>query len=167
MESKTEARLEVNKETLSTVVDNTVEMKAILKGNSEQYNLYKNPTIAFELPEEVEEIKVNSVDLIYDNELKVKNYEVTGRTLKVYLEGEQKNYKDLSIEGTVIVVNANINVNKKSATKDSKITMIYQNNEETNSDSKEIRIVAPKDVTAINSIKELNVETIGQEETKK
>lgn len=72
MESKTEARLEVNKETLSTVVDNTVEMKAILKGNSEQYNLYKNPTIAFELPEEVEEIKVNSVDLIYDNELKVK-----------------------------------------------------------------------------------------------
>lgn len=166
-ESKTEARLEVNKETLSTVVDNTVEMKAILKGNSEQYNLYKNPTIAFELPEEVEEIKVNSVDLIYDNELKVKNYEVTGRTLKVYLEGEQKNYKDLSIEGTVIVVNANINVNKKSATKDSKITMIYQNNEETNSDSKEIRIVAPKDVTAINSIKELNVETIGQEETKK
>ena len=45
--------------------------------------------------------------------------------------------------------------------------MIYQNNEETNSDSKEIRIVAPKDVTAINSIKELNVETIGQEETKK
>lgn len=167
VESKTEARLEVNKETLSTVVDNTVEMKAILKGNSEQYNLYKNPTIAFELPEEVEEIKVNSVDLIYDNELKVKNYEVTGRTLKVYLEGEQKNYKDLSIEGTVIVVNANINVNKKSATKDSKITMIYQNNEETNSDSKEIRIVAPKDVTAINSIKELNVETIGQEETKK
>lgn len=166
-ESKTEARLEVNKETLSTVVDNTVEMKAILKGNSEQYNLYKNPTITFELPEEVEEIKVNSVDLIYDNELKVKNYEVTGRTLKVYLEGEQKNYKDLSIEGTVIVVNANINVNKKSATKDSKITMIYQNNEETNSDSKEIRIVAPKDVTAINSIKELNVETIGQEETKK
>lgn len=45
--------------------------------------------------------------------------------------------------------------------------MIYQNNEETNSDSKEIRIVALKDVTAINSIKELNVETIGQEETKK
>ena len=166
-ESKTEARLEVNKETLSTVVDNTVEMKAILKGNSEQYNLYKNPTITFELPEEVEKIKVNSIDLIYDNELKVKNYEVTGRTLKVYLEGEQKNYKDLSIEGTVIVVNVNINVNKKSATKNSKITMIYQNSEETNSDSKEIRIVAPKDVTAINSIKELNVETIGQEETKK
>lgn len=166
-ESKTEARLEVNKETLSTVVDNTVEMKAILKGNSEQYNLYKNPTITFELPEEVEKIKVNSIDLIYDNELKVKNYEVTGRTLKIYLEGEQKNYKDLSIEGTVIVVNVNINVNKKSATKNSKITMIYQNSEETNSDSKEIRIVAPKDVTAINSIKELNVETIGQEETKK
>lgn len=166
-ESKTEARLEVNKETLSTVVDNTVEMKAILKGNSEQYNLYENPTITFELPEEVEEIKVNSVDLIYDNELKVKNYEVTGRILKVYLEGEQKNYKDLSIEGTVIVVNANISVNKKSATKDSKITMTYQNKEETNSESKGIRIVAPKDVTAINSIKELNVETIGQEETKK
>ena len=166
-ESKTEARLETNKETLSTIVDNTVEMKAILKGNNEQYKLYKNPVITFNLPEEVEEINNVDLNLIYENELKIKDYKINKNTLTVYLEGEQTNYKDSSIEGAILVVNANIIVNKKSATKDSKITMTYQNQEETESEAKEIRIIAPKDITTINSIEELNVETMGQEETKK
>ena len=166
-ESKTEARLEVDKETLSTIVENTVEMRAVLKGNSEKYNLYENPSITFELPEEVEEIKVNSLDLIYETELKVKNYDTNGRTLIVNLEGKQTDYKDLSIEGAVLVVNANVVVNKKAASADSQITMTYKNQELTGTDVKDIRIVAPKDVTVINSIKELNIETIGQEEIKK
>lgn len=165
-ESKTEARLEVNKETLSTIVENTVEMRAILKGNSEQYNLYENPSITFELPEEVQEIKVNSLDLIYEKELKVKNYETNTRTLTVYLEGKQTDYKDSSIEGAILIVNANVIVNKKSASNDSQITMTYQNQETTGTDTKNIRIVAPKDVTVINSIKDLNVETIGEEDIK-
>ena len=165
-ESKTAARLEVNKDTLSTVVENNVEMRAILQGNNEQYNLYSNPTIQFELPEEVTEIKVNSVDLIYETELKVRNYEINGHTLTIYLEGNQTGYKDLSIEGAVLVINANIVVNNKTATKDSQITMTYNNEGTTGTDAKPIRIVAPTDVTTINSIKDLGVETIGQEESK-
>lgn len=167
LESKTEARLEVNKETLSTIVENTVEMRAILKGNSEQYNLYENPSITFELPEEVEEIKVNSLDLIYETELKIANYDIKGRTLTVNLEGKQTDYKDLSVEGAVLVVNANVIINKKAASSDSQIAMTYKNQEETGIITEAIRVVAPKDVTVINSIKELNIETIGQEEIKK
>ncbi|MGN1297254.1 MAG: SdrD B-like domain-containing protein [Clostridia bacterium] len=165
-ESKTEARLEVNKDTLSTVVENNVEIKTILKGNNEQCNLYSNPSIKIELPEEVEDIKINSIDLIYETELKVKNYDINGSTLTIYLEGKQTGYKDLSIEGAVLVINSNIIVNKKSATKDSQITMTYNNEGTTGTDSKSIRIVAPTDVTTINSIKDLGVETIGQEELK-
>lgn len=166
-ESKTEARLELDKETLSTIIENTVEMRAVLQGNSEQYNLYENPSITFELPEEVEGIKVNSLDLIYESELKVKNYDTNGRTLTINLEGKQTDYKDLSIEGAVLVVNANVIVNRKAASADTQITMTYKNQEETGIDERKIRIVAPKDVTTINSIKELNIETIGQEEIKK
>ena len=166
-ESNTEARLEVNKDTLSTIIENTVEMRAILKGNSEKYNLYENPSITFELPEEVEKIEINSLDLIYETELKVKNYDIDGRKLTVNLEGKQTDYKNLSIEGAILVVNANVIVNKKAASNDSQITMTYQNHETKGTVAKEIRIVAPKDVTVINSIKELNIETIGQEEIKK
>lgn len=165
-ESTTEARLEVNKDTLSTVVENNVEIKAILKGNNEQYNLYSNPSIQFELPEEVEKIEMNSIDLIYETELNVKSYDIDGRTLTIYLEGKQTEYKDLSIEGAILIINANLTVNKKSATKDSQITMTYYNEETTGTDTKSIRIVAPTDVTTIHTIKDLGVETIGQEELK-
>lgn len=166
-ESKTEARLEVDKETLSTVVGNTVEMKAVLKGNSGQYNLYNNPTITFELPEEVEKIELNSDPyFVYETELKVKDYNINGRTLTINIEGKQTEYKNLSVEGAILVVNANVTVNKKASTKDEQITMTYNNEGTTQTDTKTIKIVAPKDITTINSIKELDVETIGQEEVK-
>lgn len=165
-ETKTEAELLVNKDTLSTVVENNVEMKAVLKGNNEQYNLFKNPVITFELPADVESASVKSANIIYDNELKIKNCEVNGRIITVYLEGEQTEYKNPGIEGTVIILNINAVVNKKAATKDAKINMTVTNNEENVTDSKNIRIVAQKDITPINSIKQLNIETIGQEEIK-
>ena len=165
-ETKTDAELLVNKDTLSTVIENNVEMKAVLKGNSEKYNLFKNPVITFELPADVQSASVKSANIIYDNELKIKNCEVNGRIITVYLEGEQTEYKSPSIEGTVIILNINAVVNKKAATKDAKINMTVTNNEENVTDSKNIRIVAQKDITPINSIKQLNIETIGQEEIK-
>lgn len=167
-ETTTEARFEINKQTLSTVIANDVEIKAILKANSEKYNLYKNPTFVFELPEDVESIQLTSDPyFIYENELKVKDYNiVNGRILTISVEGEQTSYKDLSIEGAVLIIKANIIVNKKSATKDGQIIMKYENNQVTGTDSKTIKIVAQKDITTINSIKDLDVETIGEEETK-
>lgn len=172
--AKTEARLELNKETLSTVITNNIEIKAILKSNNERYDLYKNPQIAIELPSQVENIKINSVDLIYENELKVKDYTVDGKIIKISLEGEQTQYKNTAIEGAHVVVNADLIVNKKAATKDETIKMAYNNQnvltyangENAGVDAQTIKIVAPKDITTINSIKDLQVETIGQEETK-
>lgn len=166
-ESKTEVNLKVNKDTLSTVVENNVEIRAILKGENEKYNLYKNPSFAFELPQEVENININSIDLIYETELKVRNYKTNGRIITVELEGEQTKYKDTSVEGAIIVLNLNINVNKKVSTRDTKIRMAYKNDDITGTNETSIKIVAPKDVTAIQSIKELGVETVGQEDSKK
>ena len=166
-ESKTEVTFEANKDSLSTVITNNVEIRATLKGNNEQYNLFKNPVIRFELPEEVENITVNSLDLIYETELKIRNYEIQGRTITVYLEGEQTGYKEAGIEGTVLVLNANITVNKKSATTDSKVTLTYENDGAIGTTDKAIKIVAPKDMTVVHSIKELGIETIGQTETQK
>lgn len=168
-DSETEATLNLNKETLSTVVTNNVEMKVTLKSNDEKYELYKNPTFKIELPSQVEAVKVNSIDIMYDNELKVANCQVAGNIINIKLEGEQTQYKDQAIEGTNIIINADITVNKKSATKEEEIKMTYYNEngvKNNKSTSQKIKIVAPKDITTINSIKDLHVETIGQEESK-
>ena len=168
-ETKTEAELLVDKDTLSTVVENNVEMKAVLKGNNEQYNLFKNPIITFKLPQDIDKITLSrEPKIVYDTELKIKDTEINDKdkTITVYLEGEQTQYKNTSIEGTVIVVNANIVVNKKASSKDTKVNMTIVNGEQQVNDEKAIKIVAPKDITVINSISELNIETTGQEEQK-
>ena len=166
-EATTEASLQTNKDTLSTVVDNNVEMRAILKSNNEKENLYSNPSIKFELPESVENISITGIDLVYESELQIKNYKVDGRTIIVNLAGTQTQYKESGIEGAILIVNANVKVNRRAPTQDSQITMTVNNNQEEAKDEKAIKVVAPTDMTVINNINTLGVETIGQEESTK
>ncbi len=163
--SETKAELEVNKESLSTVIKNNVEIKAVLNSNHEKYDLYKNPQITIELPEQVENITINNIDILYENELEIKNYTAEGRTIKVFLEGQQTQYKEEAIEGAVLVMDTAIEVNRKATTRDEEIRMTYQN-QEVGTSAKAIKIVAPTDITTIYSIQDLGVETLGQEEKK-
>lgn len=169
-ETKTQATAEINKDTLSTIIDNEIQLKAVLNSNIEEYDLYKNPTLKMQLPEEVESIDISSVDLVYETEMKIKNYRVEGNTIVVELEGEQTSYKTQAINGANIIINAKVALNKIVASKEQVIKMIYtnQNAKETQSIVQiPIKIVAPKDITAVHSINELGVETIGQDEIKK
>lgn len=168
-ETITQSRFEINKDTLSTVVDNSVEIRATLLSNNEKYDLYQNPVFTFELPEQVQNAEITSVELLYENELKVANYTVDGRNIVVTLEGKQTNYKDAAIEGAVLVINANISLNRNTATTDSKVTMYYQNEiahsyQDEAKQEQAIKIIAPKDMTVINSIPAISLETTGQEE---
>ena len=164
--SKIEAKIEMNKESLSTAIANDVEIKATLLSNNEKYNLYENPEILITLPEQVENVTINSVDLLYEEELTVQDYKVNGRTLVVHLAGKQTSYKEEVIEGAVIVINATIKINKKSASQEEAISMACTNiNGEQATASKNVKIVAPKSMTLIQSIPGLAVETIGQEES--
>lgn len=165
-ESETKANLEVSKESLSTVIGNNVEIKATLTSNNEKYDLYKNPEIAIQLPEQVENIQINSIDLLYENELKIKDYTVEGKTIKVALEGEQTSYKEETIEGATLIIGTTIDVNRKASTKEETINMTYQNQTSKKNEQRPIKIVAPTDLTTIYSIQGLGIETIGQEENK-
>ena len=172
-ETITQSKFEVNKDTLSTVVDNSVEIRATLLTNNEQYDLYQNPVFTFELPEQVQSVDIRSVDLLYENELKIANYNVDGRNIVVTLTGKQTDYKDIAVEGAVLVINADLTLDKKAASISSNITMYYQNENAHQYDGEEargiqkqeIRIVAPKDVTVINSIPTISLETTGQDES--
>lgn len=172
-ETSTEARLELNRDSLSTVVSNNIEMKLVLKTDDESKDLYKNPIFRIELPEQVESIQINKVDLLYEDELKVASCTTDGRYINLKLNGEQTSYKAQSIEGANVIIDATINVNKTSIAKPESINVLYKNEkantyangEEVGRTSKDIEVVAPKDVTAINSIKALNVETVGENDT--
>ena len=90
----TESKLEINRDTLSTVIANNVEIKAVLLSNNEKYDLYTNPQISIQLPDEVENITINNIDILYENELSLSNYEVNGKTINITLTGSQKQYKE-------------------------------------------------------------------------
>lgn len=167
----TEATLETNRKELSTVIENEVELKAILKSKSESNDLYKNPILNVEFPEDVEEITINDVSIMYEDELKVKNCTLDGRVLKIEIEGEQTQYSGSAVEGANIVINARVRLNKKSATKDTKITMTYANENakayaNEGKSFADIKVVAPTDVTTVTTIEQLNVEEVSQDTTK-
>ena len=171
-ETTTQSKFEIDKNTLSTVVDNSVEIRATLLSNDEQYDLYQNPVFRFELPEQVQNIQISGVELLYENELTVANYTVDGRNIVVTLAGKQTSYKETAVEGAVLVINANLTLDRKTATSNTNITMYYENknahlykdNASIGTEAKEIRIVAPKDLTVINSIPAISIETNGQED---
>ena len=163
----TEAGLEINKADLSTVIENDIELKALLKSKNESNDLYKNPTLNIEFPEQVEEIKINDISLLYDEELRIKDYDLNGRVLTVRLEGEQTNYTENAVEGTIIVINGKVKLNKKAATADSQIVMSYSNEKAKAyaNDAKaaaNVKVVAPTDVTTVTTIEQLNIEEVNQ-----
>ena len=172
-ETTTETRLEISRNTLSTIVANDIEMKLILKTDEESKDLYRNPTFTIELPEQVESVQVNSINVLYEDELTIANYTVDGRYITIQMAGDQTAYKSQSVEGANIIINATINVNRTSIAKPEAINVTYINEkanayanaEDIGRISQEIEVVAPKDVTVINSIDALDVETIGEEET--
>lgn len=169
--STTTARLELNKDSLSTLVSNDIEMKAILSSNNEAYDLYENPVINIELPQQVESINLKSVNLLYENELKIVNYSVNGRTIIITLEGKQTSYKEPSIEGATIVINAEVTLNKKATSSEESINLYYTNNnvntykenQDMGRESVKINVVSPKGLITTNNIEALGIQTIAQE----
>lgn len=173
-EPQTSAKIEISRKNLSTVLENRgVEIKAILESNKESNDLYKNPTIRIELPSQIQEINVNSIKLLYEDELKISDAKLTTengkKVINIKLAGEQTNYKDIAIEGSTIIINANLKLDRKTTSSDEAVTLTYTNekatsykeNKEIGTESTPVSIVSPKGLITVNNIDNLGVETIG------
>lgn len=167
----TEAKVSVDAEQLSTVVKNHIDMKITLLSNEEKYDLYEDPSFTITLPKQVEGIHITNISKLYDDNNEFGDtiqYALNGNNINLVLKGKQRNYT-ATVEGITLVVEAEIQVNKTVATSDEQIVVAYQNaNAVTYANnaiaSTPIKITAPKEITAVNSIRELAVETIGEEE---
>ena len=177
-ETQTDAVLEINKDSLNTMQENEIEAKAILKENSEANDLYKNPTIEIELPEQVEQAEITNINKMYADNFNISKYDIeekNGRKIiRVKLVGEDTKYVENIICGPTVVLNLKLTLNKLAKTSTEKIKMNYTNekakgykdNAQTGTEEKEIQITSPTGIITTNKIKELNVNTIGEEENK-
>lgn len=167
----TESKIAVDTEQLSTVIGNHIKMKITLLSNEEKYDLFENPRFTIALPQQVENIQITNISKLYDDNNEFGDsvkYAINGNNINLVLDGKQTNYTT-TVEGITLVIDAQVQVGKTAATNEEQIVMTYQNNNAVSyannaTASTPIKITAPKEITAVNSIQELSVETIGEEE---
>lgn len=164
-EPTTKAEATISNTSLSTVVTNQdVKITAILKTDTLDCNLYENPIIEFRLPAEIENINVDSLEVLFETEgskLTAKNASLIPnqdgtKTICIELEGKQTEYTLGSVsKGVNVVVIADITVNRKTPSKNSNITVKFTNRNdapEAVEVAMPISFVAPVGVFTISSM---------------
>ena len=132
-DTETRVDFSMDSNSFSTSEVNDINMKLTLKTNEEKYELFKNPTFEIEFPTAVENVEIKSVNLVYKNGLSIESYDVltgtTGnKTLRVKLSGVQSEYKlDSTIDGTQVVINADVTINKLTPNGAAKVKVTYKN----------------------------------------
>lgn len=171
-ETTSQAEFTVNKTNLSTMTENKdVIIGVKLRTDSTKYDLYKNPTIKIQLPKCVEELTVNSFDKLYGSEFAIEKatYSKSNRLIEVVLKGEQTEYIESATQ-LYLQINANMKLDQTTASKTDKITMEYSNENaivKTSTIEKEIGIVAPSGLIAINNIENYDIQGISGTSTQK
>ena len=133
VDTKTEAKLEVNNSNLSTLQTNeNVQFLVTLVSNNEQYDLYKNPSIEIVLPREININVKNITQLNRQNELTIVeprliNNEDGTKTISLHLQGEQLSFENNINEGIQISIIADITIDKTVPTMQTEISMNYTN----------------------------------------
>ena len=177
-ETTTTAKLEINKEALNTVQENEIQAKVTLNEDTEANDLYKNPQIEIELPEQIETAEITNINKMYADNFDIttsKIEEKNGRKIiKIGLTGEDKTYVENIIGGPTIIVDLKVSLNKTAKTETKQITMTYtnekaqgyENGEKQGIATKTIEITSPTGIITTNKIEELNVSTVGEEDNK-
>lgn len=159
-ETTTKAHVEIGTPNLSTVVTNeNVEIRAVLEADDITDDLYKNPTVRIELPEEVESINVKSANVLFGDGFQISSIGIeSNRILHIALAGEQTQYITDNNKGITVIIKADINVRKTATSAEKQVTMNITNEkaislENEGVSSTPLNIVAPKGVITLNSAK--------------
>lgn len=128
-ETETKASLSLNNNKISTQELTEIEMIATLKANNDEYDLYKNPTVKIQLPQEVTNVEVSNISLLYEEEMKISSakYDDKTKTIIITLQGEQTKYHTDLNEGAQIYIVAKIKADELTPSKKSEITFTYTN----------------------------------------
>ena len=168
-ETVSKAEISMLTEKVSTVIKNErVEIKVLLRTDSNAYDLYKNPYLEIELPIEVKEVEVESIAAAFGEGFKINwtdiiETEEGKKVIRIALIGEQERYAIDISEGTSIVIRTKMTLDKKSGSKEEVVKLRYRNENAIGYDNNgeaegKIEIEAPTGVVAINSMEGYNEE---------
>lgn len=128
-EPTAKSSVSINKEALSTVINNTgVEIRAVLETNSIDDKLYNNPNLEIKLPEYIENITLDSSNLLYGNELTLSSANLKDnadgtKSILVNIAGKQTKYNDNTSNGPTVVLTLSIKPRVTTPSKDETITL--------------------------------------------
>lgn len=171
-EPTSKATLDISNTNLSTVVKNEdVIMTATLERNDITDNLYKNPELYIQLPEEVKEINIKDAQLLYDDELVSKSSTIEGNTIKLELDGTQSKYSSQSTSnGSVVRIVADLTLDNLTPSKETNVLLGYKNENDVASVASEnngvnvvaapLNIVAPTGFVTTNTMSGYNGDEI-------
>lgn len=160
----TETKLEINQQSWSTLQNNeNIQITATLKSDTIKNDLYKNPVLNIQLPSEVANIEFTSVRKLYADEMEIESikYYKDRKTIEIIFKGEQTEFKNSINEGIQVVINANIELDKKQPSKESKIIMTTTNENRPNEEMKNevlIQINSKYGAFLYNSIENFNAQ---------
>ena len=168
-ETVSKAELVMVTDNLSTVVKNeNVEMRVLFRTDSNMYDLYKNPVIEIELPSQIKEVNLKSIEAAFGEGFSLRGYEIVEteegkKVIRISLEGEQTKYAIDISEGMSIIVKTDMTLDKKSGSSEETVKLRYSNEKAIGYDNGgeaegKVRIEAPTGVVAINSIEGYNAE---------
>lgn len=165
LDTKTEAKLDINNVNLSTLQNNeNVQFLITLLSNSEQYDLYKNPEIYITIPKEIN-INVKTMQqLNLQDELSIestgiKTLENGEKLIKISLKGEQKSFVNAVDNGIQIAFMADMSTENTVPTQDTKISMRYTNEnraEETLETEQNIKLNSKYGILTVNKVTDFN-----------
>lgn len=159
----TKADLELSTNTFSTLMPTEVEIKIKLNNHKIESDIYGNSVFEILLPECIEIFEIIDYSMIYGDGINLKSVDVSyndtgGIIVKATVEGIQTDISPgILTEGTNIVFNSRLTVNKFTPQLEKEIILKYTNSEATNyyeegQSIKQITYSAPKGVVSINSI---------------
>ena len=133
--TKSNATVSLSRSDLSSLVKNEdVEINISLNNYNDTTDLYKNPVFELTFPKEVKEINVKTMNILYGNEeLEISNIEGYKNeegnvVLRVALKGTQTKYSLGEVtDGTTIILNSDISIDKYTTSCEKTIKMNYYN----------------------------------------
>ena len=116
-ETTTKVDMTINKQTITSNSEN-VEIKLELNNTNEQSDLFVNPKFIIELPNNITTAKIEKAEVLFDDELKIKNYTVNtnengNKQLEINLTGTQTKFNTIpNTNGTTINIQTTLGAAK-------------------------------------------------------
>lgn len=172
-ETTTKANIEIGQTNFLTEQTNEdVKIEVTLLADGEDKDLYKNPTVKIIFPSQVEELGAK-YKLLYGNGLEIQSgtiYEEQGKkVLEFKLDGTQEQYEGEAVDGTTILVYADVTLDNTQTNAVENIVLNYTNeNAVTYADEgtqeTQVDITSNSDFIITNDLPYYDIETVGEQE---